>query len=198
MPFYKKLDNRRAEDRKTADGLLRLKAALDGLIPAKLVDGKALLASWNVREFGGTKYGGRDLESLFYLAEIMSRFDLVALQEVRDNLDALDELMDILGGWWKYLVSDVTLGTQGNNERQAYIYDSRKLSFGGLAGELVPPLEKSGDVLTAEFGFARTPYLAGFRAGWFKFTMCAEHLYYGVSEPDDPQRVQEAKMVVDL
>jgi hypothetical protein len=68
----------------------------------------------------------------------MSHFDLIAVQEVRDNLDALDELMMILGGWWKFLVSDVSLGQQGNHERHAYIYDMRKLSFGGLAGELIP------------------------------------------------------------
>jgi endonuclease/exonuclease/phosphatase family metal-dependent hydrolase len=198
MPFYKRLDNRLAQDRRTAEGLLRLKAALDVAIPEKVVDGRMLLASWNVRELGGNKYGGRDQESLFYLAEIMSRFDLVAVQEVRDDLDALDGLMDILGGWWKYLVSDVTLGGPGNDERHAYVYDSRKLSFGGLAGELVPPLKRSGDGLVSDFGFARTPYLAGFRAGWFKFTICTEHLYYGADAPDDPQRVQEAKMVVEL
>jgi hypothetical protein len=70
---------------------------------------------------------------------------MVAVQEVRDNLDALDSLMYILGSWWKYLVSDVTLGAQGNRERHAYIYDTRKITFGGLAGELVPPMKKEGD-----------------------------------------------------
>ena len=35
-------------------------------------------------------------EALFYLAEIMSRFDLIAVQEVRDDLDALDGLVGIL------------------------------------------------------------------------------------------------------
>jgi endonuclease/exonuclease/phosphatase family metal-dependent hydrolase len=198
MPFYKSLDNRKPEDRRIAEVLLRLKTVLDQEIPGKTVDKTLLLASWNIREFGGEKYGGRDKEALFYLAEILSRFDLIAVQEIRDNLDALDDLMNILGGWWKYLVSDVTLGRQGNQERHAYIYDTRKLSFGGLAGELLPPMTKTGGTLTADFAFARTPYLAGFRAGWFKFTICTQHLYYGEAKPDDVQRQKEAEMVVKL
>ncbi|MDP2984186.1 MAG: endonuclease/exonuclease/phosphatase family protein [Candidatus Latescibacter sp.] len=198
MPYYKTIDNSSLGGRRTAQRLLRLKKTLDEAIPAKTVDKTLLLASWNIREFGGDKFGEREKEPLFYLAEIMSRFDLIALQEVRDNLDALDELMNILGGWWKYLVSDVTLGRQGNQERHTFIYDTRKLSFGGLAGELFPPLTKEGDQLKSEFAFARTPYLAGFRAGWFKFSICTQHLYYGKAKPDDPQRQREAETVVEL
>ncbi len=198
MPFYKSLDNRTVEGRRIAEVLLRLKTVLDQELPDKTVDRTLLLASWNIREFGGEKYGGREKEPLFYLAEIMSRFDMIAVQEIRDNLDALDDLMNILGGWWKYLVSDVTLGRQGNQERHAYIYDTRKLSFGGLAGELSPPMTKTDGTLAADFAFARSPYLAGFRAGWFKFTICTQHFYYGESKPDDVQRQKEAEMVVKL
>ncbi len=186
------------EGRRTAESLLRLKTGLDIAIPSKTIDPTLLLATWNIREFGGTKSGGRENEPLFYIAEIISRFDMVAIQEVRDNLDALDELMYLLGDWWKYLVSDVTLGSQGNNERHAYIYDTRKMSFGGLAGELVPQMKKENGVLKSDFAFARTPYLAGFKAGWFKFSLCTQHFYYGESKADDPQRVQEAKTVVGL
>jgi hypothetical protein len=134
MPYYKSIDNQTVEGRRTAEGLLRLKAALDQIIPAKTLDQTLLLASWNLREFGGTKYGGRNQEALLYLAEILSHFDLIAVQEVRDNLDALDSLMIELGSWWRYVVSDVTQGTQGNQERHAFLYDTRKMSFGGLAG----------------------------------------------------------------
>ncbi len=199
MPFYKDIDMKNDPTAKqTVEGLLRLRAALDKEIPVKSVDNTLLLASWNIREFGGEKYGGRDEEALYYIAEILSRFDLVAVQEVRDNLDALDRLIGILGGWWKYLVSDVTLGPQGNRERLGYIYDTRKLSFGGLAGELIPAALKKEGQLSSDFSFARTPFLAGFRAGWFKFTICTHHLYYGEAKADDPQRKKEAKTVVDL
>jgi endonuclease/exonuclease/phosphatase family metal-dependent hydrolase len=198
MPFYKKINSNTPAGRRTTEGLLRLKTALDQKIPAKRIDTTLLLATWNIREFGGTKYKGRDDESLFYLAEIISRFDLVAVQEVRDNLDALDSLMTNLGSWWKFLVSDVTLGVQGNHERVTYIYDTRKLSFGGLAGELSAPQVKEGNTLSNDFAFARSPYLAGFRAGWFKFTICADHLYYGMAKADDPQRQKESEMLVSL
>lgn len=198
MPDYKSIDSTTVEGRRTARNLRALKLDLDMAIPAKTVDPTLLLATWNIREFGGTKSGGREAEPLYYIAEIISRFDIVAVQEVRDNLDALDELMSILGSWWKYLVSDVTLGTQGNNERSAYIYDTRKLFFGGLAGELVPEMKKQNGVLKADFSFSRTPYVAGFKAGWFKFTLCTQHMYYGAAKSDDPQRLAESKNVIQL
>lgn len=198
MPDYKSIASETPEGRRTAQNLIRLKFELDNAIPARTVDSTLLLATWNIREFGGNKSGGRDPEALFYIAEIISRFDIVAVQEVRDNLDALDELMSYLGRWWKYLVSDVTLGVQGNNERSAYIYDTRKLHFGGLAGELVPEMKKKGGLLSSDFSFSRTPYLAGFKAGWFKFTLCTQHAYYGTAKSDDPQRLAETLNVVRL
>ena len=198
MPFYKIIDQKSPVGQRTIAGLLRLKQALDKKLPSKTIDQTLMLASWNIREFGGKKSGGRKYEDLFYIAEILSRFDLIAMQEVRDNLDAFDSLMRILGRWWKYLVSDVTFGRQGNSERLAFIYDSRKILFGGLAGELVPPAEGKKRPFKSEFAFARTPYLAGFQAGWFKFTVCTQHAYYGESKPDDPQRQKELEAIVEL
>lgn len=198
MPFYNSIDSSKPEGRRTAEGLLRLKEALDKEVPHKSLDQTLLIASWNVREFGGDKYGGREHEPLFYIAEIMSRFDLIALQEARNNLAALEQLMNILGGWWKFLVSDVTQGQQGNSERLAFIYDTRKLAFGGLAGKLVPPMTKLRKLLMSKFAFARVPYLVGFRAGWFKFTICTSHLYYGKAIPDDKQRQKESEELVQL
>lgn len=198
MPDYKSIASDTPEGRRTARNLIKLKFELDNTVPARTVDSTLLLGTWNIREFGGNKSGGRDAEALFYIAEIISRFDIVAVQEVRDNLDALDELMSYLGSWWKYLVSDVTLGAQGNNERSAYIYDTRKLVFGGLAGELVPEMKKKGGLLSSDFSFSRTPYVAGFKAGWFKFTLCTQHAYYGKAKSDDPQRLEETRNVVRL
>ena len=97
MPDYKSIDSKTEAGRRTAERLLALKFELDKSVPAKTVDPTLLLATWNIREFGGTKSGGREDEPLFYIAEIISRFDIVAVQEVRDDLDALDKLMEILG-----------------------------------------------------------------------------------------------------
>lgn len=220
MPAYKKIDATTVAGRRTIQGILRLREALDVRIPRKSVDPTLLVATWNIREFG--KIGdigesGRDQEALFYIAEIISRFDVVAVQEVLGNLDALDELIGILGTWWKYIVSDSTLGTEGGSERHAYIYDTRKVVFGGMAGEVVPEPEKfmvpvlddqgqpvldrkgkpRQTVYLKSFTFARTPYIAGFRAGWFKFTICTQHFNYGVGK-DDPQRVAEATEITKI
>ncbi|MBI1395288.1 MAG: endonuclease/exonuclease/phosphatase [Betaproteobacteria bacterium] len=198
MPFYASLDSRRPDDRRTAEGLLRLRAALDREIPMKTAESTLLVSTWNLREFGGTKYGGRTRESLFYIGEIISHFDLVAVQEVRDNLDTLDHLMSILGAWWDYLVTDVTAGRAGNGERLAFLYDKRKVVFGGLAGEIAPESRKEDDLLSTPFAFARSPYMVGLRAGWFKFSLCTAHLYYGADKPDDPQRLAESRELVRL
>ncbi|MCC6899127.1 MAG: endonuclease/exonuclease/phosphatase family protein [Polyangiaceae bacterium] len=203
MPFYKMIDASNPQGRRTIEGIQRLRQGLRGdhghAIPVKTLDQSLIVASWNIREFGGTRNGGRDLEALLYLAEVIACFDLVAVQEVRDDLDALDRLMAILGPWWKFLVSDVTFGPAGNRERHAFIYDTRKLQFGGLAGELVPEAVKRRDGrLASDFAFARTPYLAGFQAGWFKFTICTQHAYYNDAAADDPQRVADAAQVARL
>ena len=195
MPFYNVLKPENPVDRRTAEGLMRLKTALDAEIPEKTLDQTMLVASWNLREFGGTKSDGREQEPLLYIAEILSRFDLIAVQEVRDNLEALDGLMRMLGRWWKYVVSDVNPPPAGNNERHAFLYDTRKLSFGGMVGELTPAGKKQKGKFVAE-AFSRSPYLAGFQAGWFKFTICTQHMYYGEGK-DDVHRVRDAKLAVE-
>ncbi len=138
MPFYYWIDGEKESGKRTAEGLLSLKDGFEkAAIPARTASDSLLLATWNIREFDSSKYGERGQESIYYIAEIMSRFDLVAVQEVNENLEALETLMRYLGGWWKYLITDVTEGTRGNRERMAFVYDSRKLSFGGIAGEVL-------------------------------------------------------------
>ena len=201
MPFYNTLDPSNADDRRTAEGLLRLKTALDEQIPRKTLDHTLLVATWNLREFGGKNKSGttREREPLFYIAEIMSRLDLIAVQEVRDDLSDLDALITMLGRTWRYVVTDETFGAQGNGERTAFVFDDRKLSFGGLAGEIVPEQVKQKDgTLTGSFAFARSPYIVGFRAGWFKFTICSSHLMYGDAVAEQPQRVKEMQELVRL
>ena len=125
MPFYYSLWQQPTEIRKrAAEGLKRLaRQFVDDGVPARAVSGTLLLATWNIREFDSAKYGDRCVECFYYIAEIINRFDLVAIQEVREDLRALDRVQEILGGWWKYIVTDVTAGTAGNRERMAFMYD---------------------------------------------------------------------------
>lgn len=107
------------------------------------------IATWNLREFGGNKYNGRDYECLYYIAEIISHFDIVAVQEVRDNLDEFLDLLKILGPDWSYLATDVTDGPSGNQERMVYLYNRRRVQFRNIAGELTL---KEGGKIRAAFG----------------------------------------------
>jgi hypothetical protein len=66
MPDYAWIDP--TKDKRTAEGLLRLK---DGLItegiPARTVQDTLLLATWNLWEFGQSMYGYRSKEALAYI-----------------------------------------------------------------------------------------------------------------------------------
>ncbi|MCC7139139.1 MAG: endonuclease/exonuclease/phosphatase family protein [Planctomycetes bacterium] len=195
--FYYQLKRLGAASRRRAvEGLQRLRAQLTAELPAKSLNENLLLASWNVREFDSRKFGGRLPEAMHYIAEIVSRFDLVAVQEVREDLRALERVHEILGaGSWDYLVTDVTYGRQGNGERLAFLYDTRKVRFTRVAGEIVlPSKSKSSPVLQ----MARTPYVCSFQAGWTRFDLCTVHIYYGASKPDDPQRLAEVDALARL
>lgn len=187
---------------RTATNLILLKEKLKS-IPEKTVDQNILIATWNIREFDSSSYGKRIDEALFYIAEIVSRFDLMAVQEVRDDLAGLNKVMRILGKWWKVIYTDTTEGSKGNHERLAFVYDSRKLRFNGLAGEVVIP-----DIAVREKGkktiyhpaqqLFRTPFIASFQAGWFKFMISTAHIVYGKSIKDDPVRVKEIELLSDF
>jgi endonuclease/exonuclease/phosphatase family metal-dependent hydrolase len=198
MPFYYNLHRldkafTKAHADRTSAGLLSLKEAFaTEKVPERVRSSKLLLATWNIREFESEKYGARQREALYYIAEIIDHFDIVAVQEVRDDLSSLEKVMDILGSSWEYLLTDVTAGGQGNQERMAFVYDTRKVRFGGLVGEIVLPPVKKG---TPANQFARTPFMVGFRTGWFKFTICTTHIYYGESVKDDPQRIEEIRIL---
>ena len=199
MPFYYRMP-KGAAGKRIAEGLLRLRTKLDAEVPVRTREETLLLATWNIREFDSTKYGSRTDDAFFYLAEVISRFDLVAVQEVRSNLSPLDRLARTLGFWWKYVVTDVTEGTRGNQERMAFLFDSRKVRFGGLAGEVVlPPVTvkdaKGKRILQPADQLYRTPYLCAFQAGWFKFMISTVHIVYGGAKANEPDRIREISEV---
>jgi endonuclease/exonuclease/phosphatase family metal-dependent hydrolase len=181
-------------------------------------DHSFLLATWNIRDFDSNKFGwGHRLpESLYYLAETISCFDLVAIQEVNEDLDPFERLIDILGrAEWDYLLTDVTEGPSGNRERMAYLFRRGKVRFRNISGEIVLPQgqlivaaeevdrSKTEDVPsstpTTGVGqqFARSPYLVAFQCGWFRFSLCTVHIYYGEkSGPGLQRRIEEIHRLV--
>jgi endonuclease/exonuclease/phosphatase family metal-dependent hydrolase len=178
-----------------------LRAALDREVPAKLPGQNLLIATWNIRSFGSLtrKWTAspndnpkRDLRGLRAICEIVSRFDVVAVQEVVGDLRALRDMLKFLGDGWSFLMTDVNLGSAGNNERMAFVFDRHRLQVSGLACELVVPpewLEEIGeDALRRQF--ARTPYAVSFRVGSVTFILVTLHVDYG---DDAAGRIPELK-----
>jgi len=180
------------QKKRAAKKLLDLREQLAG-IPTSKLNYNLILCTWNIREFDSGTFGDRIFEANYYIAEILSKFDIIAIQEVHKDLSGLKKVMAILGDDWKYIISDTTEGSRGNDERIAYVYNSRKIRFGGLAGELViPPHEEKVDdpnnpgkkktKYTNLNQLWRTPLISGFSAGWAKFMLCNVHIKWGDSE----------------
>lgn len=172
------------------ENLRLLTEDLDNKIPAKQLDRNLLIASWNIRAFGDLtrKWASdekdtpkRDMHAILCIAEILRRFDVIAVQEVKSNLRSLRDTLKILGPEWSMILTDVTKGKAGNAERMAYIFDTRRLNLSGLAGELVIPdewLKQTGkDALKKQF--VRTPYAVSFRSKNQTFILVTLHVLYG-------------------
>jgi endonuclease/exonuclease/phosphatase family metal-dependent hydrolase len=178
-----------------------LREALDQKIPAKQVGQNLLIGTWNIRSFGSLtrKWTAvandrpkRDLRALRAICEIVSRLDVVAIQEVVGNLRALRDMMKFLGDDWSFLMTDVTLGGAGHNERMAFVYDRCRVQPSGLACELVVPPEWLDEIAEDALRrqFARTPYAVSFRAGSVTFILVTLHVTYG---EDSAGRIPELR-----
>lgn len=207
MPYYYQLNEKNANDQRAIKNLLELRKQLKAAIPERTHSKTLLLATWNIRDFDKPSYGTRMKESIYYIAEIIASFDIVAVQEIYRDLTALNRLMDILGRHWKYVFSDATEGRQGNNERIAYLYDSRKVRFGGLAGELVLPSKKvkitdadgnEQTILQPVSQIWRTPLICGFQAGWAKFMICNVHIQWGENKAESEGRRKEIEQIASF
>ncbi len=185
---------------RTVKNLAALRGAFDngeGMPPPRTFQ-SLLLGTWNLRELDSPTWGLRIPESYAYMAEIIARFDLVAVQEVRSDLQALKQLCHRLGHHWSYLVSDTTAGKAGNQERLAFLYDTRKVRFLGMAGELVLPPVKSGGKEIPATQVARTPLMAAFQVGWTKFVLTTVHIVYGEKTAEPVARIEEIKQVAEF
>jgi len=134
------------------------------------------------------------LHALRCIAEIVSRFDVIALQEVKGSLKCLRHMLKVLGPDWGLILTDVTRGAPGNDERMAFVFDTRKVRISGLACELVVPkeqLDKIGpDALNKQF--ARTPYAVSFRSAGKTFILVTLHAIYGKGTEE---RILELKAI---
>lgn len=168
---------------------LRRRIAASG-IPEKLTDRNLIIGTWNIRGFGRV-YGSseeppagapkRNLRALALIAEIVRRYDVLAIQEVKRDTQGIRLLLDeFLGSDWGLILSDVTAGDAGNSERLALIFDRRRVRPTGLSGEIVlPKASPAGDPPAEQFD--RTPYIVGFEARGQRFVLLTTHIKYGAA-----------------
>ena len=195
MASYKKIKKIEDEAAKArvVERLLTLRKQLNAEVPEKTATQTLLLATWNIREFGENRLP----ESSYYIAEIIDHFDIVVIQEVNSKeIGGLEDVLSILGDNWSYVMSDGVEGSAGGNEAMAFVYNTNKVKFTGLAGEIVLPDSK----LMEGVQFARTPFMVSFRAGWFDFKLCTVHIYYGKDTVKGiyQRRLQEIRTVSDF
>ncbi len=164
-------------------------------IPAKKIDENLLICTFNIREFGAKK---RKSVSINALAEMCSRFDIVAIQELRSNLGDLKRLINILGPFWKVIFNDPAgvAKNKGNDERFAYIYDSRVVRFTGMAAELLISDDFFSHGQPSQDASVpwRTPYLVSFKSGMFDFMMLTVHIQWN-SSGGIKARAKEIEMI---
>ncbi|WP_298244058.1 endonuclease/exonuclease/phosphatase family protein [uncultured Bradyrhizobium sp.] len=199
--------------------LIKIRSSLNEVRRRKS-DGTLLLATWNLRDFDSNKFGFgfRLRESFYYIAEMISAFDLVAVQEVNRDLSGLRKVMRILGREWDYIATDATEGPGGNAERMVFIFNTEKVWFRKIAGEVVlpdgqlivspkvvkPPKDQKAvkakpRTREVEQQFARTPFLVAFQSGWFHFSLCTVHIYYGKDTgPQLKRRIAEIEKLVEF
>src|SRR6476660_8808761 len=148
-----------------ASGLLALKKriAASKIAPSKL-DESINIAVWNIREFGKK---ARTLPAIHYIAEILNQFDLIALVELRNDLSDLGKVLWFLGPTWDVVYSDWIEDPGGNDERVAFLFDRRAVSFNGLAAEIDAPRTKKAQEYLASQSFWRAPCMWSLRAGYF-------------------------------
>jgi len=136
------------------------------------------LATWNIRILSN---GSRDDNELAQIADILKRYDLIAVQEARD-ITVLNRLKNILPEY-DYIASDPV----GTSVKELYVFFYKPSIISPIGTAYIYP--DPNDV------FIREPYVACFKAGNFDFTLINVHVLYGDSEAE---RREEIKLLDDV
>lgn len=167
-----------------------LRSALDQSLPQKLLDQNLIIATWRWNMVNdvtmkwvseGEDRPRRDLRSVHCLAEILSRFDVTAIQGVMGNARALQLVMALLGDPWELMVTGLSQESS-YKERMAFVFDRRKVRLNGLAGQVIlseNELKDLDDHKLLSRQFFRPPFFAGFQCQELPITLANMHLVYG-------------------
>jgi len=154
-----------------------------GLLPGFRPEPPELrLASWNVRLFSSDS---RTDAELALIADRLEPYDLVAIQELRDE-EVVDRTLQLLadrGHRFRAVISPPV--GRGVKERYAFLYRPGKVQVLG-PDRLYPDPDDA---------FIREPFRASFRAGQFDFTLVTIHSIFGDSKRE---RRAEALLLDDI
>jgi endonuclease/exonuclease/phosphatase family metal-dependent hydrolase len=158
------------------------------------------LATWNIANLGAQKRRPRDLA---LIAHILSKFDIIAVQEVNQDLGHFREVLKHLAPkGFAAVFTDVA----GNEERLAVVYRKARVRPRQLIGELdynpngtvvegryvlepMPVRVRAGGKTRnlSFYNFSRNPYLTSWEVVGRKytFTLASTHIYWGDPDPAD-------------
>jgi len=164
-------------------------------------DNQLLIGTWNIANFD---VQNRDDSFFPMIAEIIKPFDIMAIQEVKANLEGFNKLLQNLGDEFSYVFTDIG----GNWERLCYLYKNNKVKQTPHIGELDIPQgwrkrwywmgfpaeegeidnDNDGYVERNFLGFDRNPFIVTWEFNETKFTTYNCHIYYGDEKEDELEK----------
>jgi len=145
------------------------------------------IASFNIRTFGTTKASNAEVMGI--LADIISRYDIVAIQEIRDSsgeaIEDLEAKVDALGEDYEYIIGPRVGRSIYYKEQYAFMYRTAVLA----PGNEFTFDDSANDI------FEREPYIARFETvdGGFDFVLINIH-----TDPDfADQEIDSLTLAVD-
>jgi hypothetical protein len=111
-------------------------------------EGSVLIGSFNIRKLGAVRK--RNAATWNFLARICKQFDLLAIQEVQDNMEGIKKLLSRLGDEYGMVISDMTgtfPGAQGLGERLAFIFKWNVVSRGEVVSDVTYDRSKIIEIL---------------------------------------------------
>ena len=172
---------------------------------------RLLLASWNIANLG---VQDRSEGACKVIAHVLSRFDLVAVQEINDDYRKFLKIVRLMGDEFDFVLSD----TAGNDERLGYVYRVAKVTPGNLWGEIAlrPREYPKRDVVVHYRAnrqdrvqtfrrfkytpFDRNPFIGSFKAGEIDMVLANVHLYFGAFQKSSNlvNRKKYARRVLEI
>lgn len=181
-------------------------------LPARRL-GSIILGSFNIRKLCSPRK--RSSKTWDFLAFICSHFDLVAIQEIMEDLRGIQKLKELMGDDYEMAISDTTgvfPGECGMGERLGFLYRKSMVKRTEIISDIsldrtqiIKNIQKNFNTLTKEIkdveyskiklttfiDFIRAPYLVSFQifghpdAKPYEFMAINAHLYYGKTLKND-------------